>query len=81
MPIWDYHCEKCDKRYEVLLAKSSDKARCPDCKSEEDQAKLLTGLGNAIVTDDDAPKTKNDLANYWGNGVYRPGYKMGTQHS
>lgn len=80
MPIWDYHCEKCDKCYEVLLAKSTDTAICPSCDDAEAQTKLLTGLGNTIVTDDDAPKTKNDLANYWGNGVYRPGYKMGSTH-
>jgi putative FmdB family regulatory protein len=81
MAIWDYHCEDCDKRYEIMLVKSTDTAKCPECKSNENQTKLITGLARAFATDDDAPKTKNDLANYWGNGVYRPGYKMGTPHS
>lgn len=30
MPIYDYHCNKCDKNFE-LLVRSSTVLACPDC--------------------------------------------------
>lgn len=31
MPIYDYHCDKCDKTFE-LLVKSSSTPSCPECQ-------------------------------------------------
>lgn len=30
MPIYEYNCEKCNKKFEILIM-GSDKARCPGC--------------------------------------------------
>jgi putative FmdB family regulatory protein len=34
MPMYEYDCNKCKKRYEVIvpLSKSDKKIRCPRCK-------------------------------------------------
>ena len=32
MPIYEYICKKCDKRFEVLV-RASTKVACPSCKS------------------------------------------------
>ena len=38
MPILQYKCQKCGKRFEELVAKFDDPVRCPDCgeKCERD---------------------------------------------
>ena len=36
MPVYEYHCLKCDKTFEVVesvLDHDAAKIRCPDCKS------------------------------------------------
>ncbi len=30
MPLYDFHCSKCDKTYELMI-KMSDTAACPEC--------------------------------------------------
>ncbi len=34
MPIYEYKCEKCGRRFEELVMNSSQKVACPDCDSE-----------------------------------------------
>jgi len=34
MPIYEYHCPKCEKEFE-LLVRSSTRIECPDCGSRE----------------------------------------------
>jgi len=34
MPIYEYRCRKCGKKFEKLVL-NSRKVACPDCKSEE----------------------------------------------
>ncbi|MEW6567639.1 MAG: zinc ribbon domain-containing protein [Chloroflexota bacterium] len=31
MPLYEYHCQTCDKRVEVLVLSPAREARCPDC--------------------------------------------------
>ena len=33
MPIYEYHCEKCDCEFETLVISSSEKIVCPKCES------------------------------------------------
>jgi putative FmdB family regulatory protein len=33
MPIFEYRCEKCGRRFEELVLNSSAKVDCPDCGS------------------------------------------------
>lgn len=31
MPIYEYHCEPCDRTFETLVRSSSDVPHCPSC--------------------------------------------------
>ncbi len=38
MPIYEYHCKKCDRTFEVVESihdHDAAKIRCPDCKSKK----------------------------------------------
>jgi len=43
MPIYEYCCEKCDKRFESLI-RGDEKAVCPACGSESVK-RLLSACG------------------------------------
>ncbi|MDD5193856.1 MAG: zinc ribbon domain-containing protein [Candidatus Nanoarchaeia archaeon] len=32
MPLYEYHCEKCDRTYEEIKPAGTDRTECPDCK-------------------------------------------------
>lgn len=42
MPIYEYHCNDCDKDFELLVMRhaEADKQVCPTCKSESVQRKI-----------------------------------------
>ncbi|MBR2365120.1 MAG: zinc ribbon domain-containing protein [Lentisphaeria bacterium] len=42
MPIFEYECKKCEKKFEVLLRSSSSQAECPFCGSGEVKKLLST---------------------------------------
>ena len=35
MPIYEFICKKCDKKFETLVRSSASKVECPHCGSEE----------------------------------------------
>lgn len=41
MPIFEYECKKCEKKFELLVRSSSSPAECPLCGSK-DVKKLLS---------------------------------------
>ncbi|HHE74459.1 MAG TPA: zinc ribbon domain-containing protein [Desulfobacteraceae bacterium] len=43
MPIYEYHCDKCDQNFEYLVF-GSDEVTCPSCSSEE-VSKLMSACG------------------------------------
>lgn len=43
MPIYEYHCEKCDKKFEFLVIGNETPA-CPDCHATEVN-KLMSACG------------------------------------
>ena len=43
MPIYEYHCEKCDKNFECLII-GSDKPECTTCRSKK-VTKLMSACG------------------------------------
>ena len=43
MPIYEYHCEKCNKDFECLVF-GSEKPACPDCSST-DVCRLMSACG------------------------------------
>ena len=40
MPIYEYRCETCGKRFEELVMKSSQKIACPGCDSDDVEREL-----------------------------------------
>ena len=44
MPLYEYQCKKCEKRFETLLSlrELDDPVKCPDCGSEETDKLLST---------------------------------------
>ena len=43
MPIYEYHCEKCDQDFEYLVF-GSEKPNCPSCKGKK-VSKLMSRCG------------------------------------
>jgi putative FmdB family regulatory protein len=43
MPIYEYVCNGCGKKFEYLVRGVSDAARCPGCESR-DLRKLISGF-------------------------------------
>ena len=41
MPIYEFHCNHCDRDFEELVFNSREKILCPDCGSEDCQ-KLMS---------------------------------------
>ncbi len=33
MPIYDYHCQNCNKTFEMLVSNKDSEVTCPDCQS------------------------------------------------
>jgi len=44
MPLYEYHCKKCDKKFEALVSfsKADGPIKCPNCDSEETSRLLST---------------------------------------
>lgn len=42
MPLYEYHCQKCEKEFEILTSFEnwSKPQPCPSCKSEETKKKV-----------------------------------------
>lgn len=41
MPLFEYHCKKCDHQFELLVMRSTTPA-CPECNSKKLQKMLST---------------------------------------
>ena len=44
MPLYEYQCKKCKKKFEKLvsISESGNPVKCPDCDSEETEKLLST---------------------------------------
>jgi putative FmdB family regulatory protein len=44
MPLYEYHCEKCDKDFELLrkMSEADDEAICPGCGEAHTERKMST---------------------------------------
>lgn len=40
MPIYEYHCDNCNKDFETLVRRASEAVHCPGCGSENLTRKL-----------------------------------------
>ena len=54
MPLYEYRCDACDGRFELLVRRFNDPAACPDCGSAVVE-KLLSTF--AMAASDAAPAT------------------------
>ena len=74
MIMFDFECGECGHIYEQLISHVSI-ALCKNCAADKNQKRLISPPKIVKATANNQPKTQEDLANYWGNGSYRPGYK------
>ncbi len=54
MPIFEYKCTECDKKFEELVFGSDTIVTCPDCKSEKIE-KLLSSFAASVKSSGSAP--------------------------
>jgi len=40
MPIFEYHCSKCDEDFEKIVSNDKTKVQCPKCKSRKVSKKI-----------------------------------------
>ncbi len=40
MPIFEYHCPKCQANFEKLVKNSAEKVECPECGSKDSERQL-----------------------------------------
>lgn len=60
MPIYEYVCKQCDKKFEALVRASSTVA-CPSCKSTSLE-KQLSVFKQGMATLTSTPMTQSELA-------------------
>jgi putative FmdB family regulatory protein len=59
MPIYEFHCEQCEKDSEILVRSSKWKgAKCPHCGSAK-LSKKLSVFASATASSNDAPACAN----------------------
>ena len=61
MPIFEYHCSKCDKDFEVLVL-GNDKVTCPTCNGKKVKKRIDTGIVMATREYINNPKIKELLS-------------------
>ena len=44
MPIYEYHCGKCDEKFEYLVFRSDEQPECPTCGGNN-ASKLMSACG------------------------------------
>jgi len=51
MPIYEYQCKKCERKFETLVSssKTNDSIECPSCGSDE-TTKLLSSFCASVGT-------------------------------
>lgn len=42
MPLYEFHCLKCEKEFERLVFSSTQQVDCPDCGTQEIEKKFST---------------------------------------
>jgi putative FmdB family regulatory protein len=47
MPIFEFHCQKCDKTFERLVFRSDETVECPDC-GEQGVNKLMSSCAAKV---------------------------------
>jgi putative FmdB family regulatory protein len=47
MPIFEFHCQKCDKTFERLVFRSDEAVECPDC-GEQSVNKLMSSCAAKV---------------------------------
>lgn len=61
MPIYEYHCPKCDQDFEVLVMKSDEKVRCPNC-SCKGVTRIMSGFAHKCGADGEMVSSSSGCA-------------------
>jgi putative FmdB family regulatory protein len=59
MPLYEYHCEACEKDVELLLQRHDTSPRCPECGSKE-MKKLLSIVGSPVIGERAGSRSNSD---------------------
>lgn len=59
MPIFDYCCETCNTRKEVLVLKSDTIVNCPKCKNAPVMKRAMPAVGLLRTNFHDSPSPKD----------------------
>lgn len=55
MPLYEYHCSKCDQDVEVLVRNQAEKPQCPECGSLKLSKQLSVAAAPAISGNGNLP--------------------------
>ena len=60
MPLYEYQCKKCEKKFEVLVNRSDadNPVECPHCNSKETDKLLSTFCASVSSSEQGTPCTK-----------------------
>ncbi|MGD8562384.1 MAG: zinc ribbon domain-containing protein [Desulfarculaceae bacterium] len=45
MPIYEFHCPKCEKNFETLVMRNDEEVRCPECQCKG-VVRLMSGFAH-----------------------------------
>ena len=54
MPIFEFHCEQCGRKFEELLSSADETVACPACSSTRVE-KLLSVFASSVPSGSGAP--------------------------
>jgi putative FmdB family regulatory protein len=59
MPLYEYHCEDCDRDSELLVKNIESRPECPTCGSRS-MTKLLSVIGAPVVGDRSSQRSASE---------------------
>lgn len=59
MPLYEYHCQDCDKDIELLMQRFDDSPVCPECGSKK-MTKLLSVIGSPVTGENSLQRSASE---------------------
>ena len=73
MPIYDYHCAKCDHTFEKIVLSFSTQVACPECRSKKvTQLISAPAIHNTSSKNDVLHREYKDYRKRWKENAYMP---------
>ncbi len=67
MPIYEYNCRQCGRRFEHLMLRTSPPAKCPSCGNED----LEQLISLSSVSSESSRQANLDAAHKKADGAYK----------